>query len=306
MPGKPFPKRALTVAEQIQQLTDRGLVIPDLKRLSHYLTFIGYFRLKEYGRCYEHPDAGKGLPNHQLLPGTSFEDVLNIYNFDRGLRILAMDALEKIELALRSVVSNTMCESFGAHWFMDAKHFATGYHQSLLQLAAEGTGRYAQGEKRQGLARFLVHYFDGEWDEQLPPSWMLCEVLSFPTWSKIYQNLADHLVQKTIARRFLIHSVYFESWLHALAHLRNICAHHNCCWNRKFIIKPLTPRIDGADVKQADSFYALAFIIHRFLRVIAPDSSWKSRLKKLLDDNPRIPVAKMGFPPGWSELKDWQ
>jgi abortive infection bacteriophage resistance protein len=306
-PPTPFPKPALNLAQQIGQLLGRGLIISDRQKAEHYLKFVGYFRLKVYTRFFEHPEAGTNKPVHFLREGTTFDDVWNLYVFDRELRLLILDAIERIEVALRSIVSNTMCERFGSHWFMEKKHFVSeSYHQSLLELIAQEAGRYAQGEKRKGLAEFLVHYFDCNYVEELPPAWMLCEVLSFSTWSKIYSNLADATIKKQVATHFKIHPLAFASWVHALSHLRNICAHHNYCWNRRFTITPSAVWIDGAYLKQTQTLYPFTFIIHRFLEAIAPGSTWKSRLHSLFEANSDIPISEMGFPSNWREMKDWR
>lgn len=302
----PFQKPVLTIAQQISQLTARGLVVNDSVVATKYLKFIGYFRLKEYARFFEHPEAGKSLPVHTIQEGVTFEQVLNLYIFDRELRLLVMDAIERIEVALRSLLSNTMCEKFGCHWYMDKKHFQKeAYHKELLKLIEDESGKYAQGDKRKGRPEFLTHYFDGNYDEPYPPSWMLCEVLSFTCWSKIYQNLSDPQIKKQIAQQFKVNSLYLDSWLHALVHLRNICAHHNYCWNRRFTIAPPALWIAGALVKQNNSFYAFAYIIHTFLLAISPESSWTVRLRELFEKHHTVPISEMGFPEKWQEIPAW-
>ena len=45
----------------------------------------------------------------QLKEGTTFEQVLVLYRFDKKLRILLFNEIEKIEVAIRSVLANIGC-----------------------------------------------------------------------------------------------------------------------------------------------------------------------------------------------------
>lgn len=120
--AKVFDKAALNIDEQVNLLTNRGLDIPDPGRLHHYLHFIGYYRLSGYCRYFQI----KGDEEHVFLPGTTFDNVLDLYIFDRELRLLIMDAIERIEVAVRSCITNEMGVPFGPHWFMDRRYFCNG------------------------------------------------------------------------------------------------------------------------------------------------------------------------------------
>jgi abortive infection bacteriophage resistance protein len=43
--------------------------------------------------------------SHRFLDGMSFDDVLDLYVFDRKLRLAVMDAVERIEVAFRAQCS---------------------------------------------------------------------------------------------------------------------------------------------------------------------------------------------------------
>ena len=74
----------------VDRLADRGLIIPDRGRALRYLRHIGYYRLSPYTIPFQ-----QGGTEHLLRDGTSFDDVLDLYVFDRALRLLVMDALER-------------------------------------------------------------------------------------------------------------------------------------------------------------------------------------------------------------------
>ncbi|MCI5224402.1 MAG: Abi family protein [Candidatus Electrothrix sp. AR4] len=139
---------ALNPHEQISLLRKRGLVLPNPERTLHYLKFIGYYRLSGYFPPF-FDASGKFQKN------TSFDQILNYYIFDRKLRLLVMDAVERIEVALRTTISNTLCEHYDAHWYLNSKLFVHHYnHQQLINIIQKKTS-------------------------ERPPAWEVAEELSF-------------------------------------------------------------------------------------------------------------------------------
>ncbi len=120
-----FTKKAASLDEQINLLKSRGLSIKDEAQAKFYLKNIGYYRLSAYELPFQRGDHSE--THHQFLPDTTFEQVLELYTFDRKLRLLVMDALERIEIAIKSFIINEMCIPYGAHWYMDRNHFVNGF-----------------------------------------------------------------------------------------------------------------------------------------------------------------------------------
>lgn len=114
MTVNPYNKPSTSIEEQINLLRNRGLGIKNQAEVEHYLTFIGYYRLAGYWQMYQNDHV-----NHTFHEGTSFRHVTELYNFDRELRILLNDAIERIEVALRTLIANIMCNSYGPNWLSD-------------------------------------------------------------------------------------------------------------------------------------------------------------------------------------------
>lgn len=76
----------------------------------HYLGELNYYRLGGYGLPYENDHA-----NHRFKPNTNFEQVLKLYDFDRGLRLLIMDAVERIEVSIRTKLAYALGHKHGPH-----------------------------------------------------------------------------------------------------------------------------------------------------------------------------------------------
>lgn len=123
-----YTKPWLSIDEQLAKLRQRGMVVSDpaksrdyLERISgHYLLSGYWFAFRERSElcCALNPAAlGKHecskpgrLPLDQFKPGASFENAVDLYVFDKKLRLLAMDALERIEISLRVDISHHLGE----------------------------------------------------------------------------------------------------------------------------------------------------------------------------------------------------
>ena len=89
-------KVATTIQEQIVQLQARGLAIADVRRAEHFLSNISYYRLEGYWWPMQ-----SDKQDHVFKPNSRFEDVIALYNFDRELRLLVFDVIERIEIGFR-------------------------------------------------------------------------------------------------------------------------------------------------------------------------------------------------------------
>ncbi len=108
-----YTKRPLTFDEQVQQLVDRGLE-GDPATIRNRLQSVNYYRLTGY----LYPYRIQGSDN--FVPGTQFETVWEQYAFDRRLRLLVMDAIERIEIAVRAQLAY-----HHAHTYHDPFAYAT-------------------------------------------------------------------------------------------------------------------------------------------------------------------------------------
>jgi abortive infection bacteriophage resistance protein len=302
-----YCKPALTIDQQLDLLVARGLTIPDRDKARHYLNYIGYYRLSGYFLTFQQSTSGT-VP-HSFKKDITFKDVLDCYIFDRELRLLVMDAIERIEVAFRACISNTMSESHGPHWFMNSTHFIPRFkHAELLDRIRRETFHSSVTSARNHPRResFIHHYYETYSHPDLPPSWMVVEVMSLGTLSSIYASLASRDMQKTICQPFGINHLVMESWLHTLTYLRNLCAHHARLWNRQFSIKPTIMKAYQKQLGRNATFYAQAAMLYVLMYIIADGSQWQRRLAELLDKHPHVFIPAMGFSEGWKEDPFWR
>lgn len=297
-----FTKPAIDLDAQIAQLRERGLSIADESRAMHYLRWVGYYRLAGYSLPLQVNYNADG--SHRFLDGVSFEDVLDLYVFDRKLRLAVMDAVERVEVAFRAQFSQTMSEQHGPHWFMDAAHFQSSYdHADFIARIKKDIGYdHAKAAMRQ---TFIKHYYDKYGDPELPPSWMIFEVLSFGTVSLAFKHLTRQN-QKSVAKPFGLAGEVLASWLHALSYLRNLAAHHQRLWNRTYTIKPIQAKQYAAELQHTSRFYAQAVMTEVLLKVVSPDTKWGQRLADLLAEHPKVDARRLGFPDDWRQRQLWQ
>ena len=98
----PFGKSYTSPHDLVSLLQLRGLSITDALKAEHYLEHIGYYRLS----AYMHPLLEIPKEHHLYKRGATFSKVMMLYRFDKKLRLLLFNELEKIEVAVRSAIVN--------------------------------------------------------------------------------------------------------------------------------------------------------------------------------------------------------
>lgn len=297
-----FNKPALSIGDQVELLKQRGMSIPDKDRAEHYLRFIGYYRLSGYWVPFQLRDSSCYHDHFRI--NTCFETVLDRYIFDRRLRLAIIDAIERIEVAARAAVSNSMAEMEGPHWYTMPQSFTDHFkHEAFLARVGSETGIDPENPRKQ--TDFIRHYVRNYGNPALPPSWMTFELLPFGMVSTVYAHL-HKTSQNKIANVFFLPRKRLKSWLHAMSHLRNLCAHHSRIWNREFGVSPSLPKTEAEHCQHPKHFYAHAIAIQSLLKTISGDSHWSDRLMNLFLEHPKIPMASMGFPQDWNSHDIWQ
>ncbi len=277
------------------------MVVADEPRARHYLQFISYYRLRAYWLPFEVP-TGAGA--HAFRPGTDFEDVLTLYIFDRELRLLVLDACERIEVALRAQWAHYMAMTYGPHGYLDQSHYTNiGRHAKAV---ADLTKEFQRSKDT-----FAAHYRNKYTSPELPPVWMAAEVMSFGLLSKFYSDLNQRAQRQAIARPFGLDEKVLTSFAHHMSHVRNICAHHGRLWNKRFTVKMAAPKYPAKlpiAMRDADARYLHNTLVtlDYMLSIIAPDNEWRKRVVAIIDSCPLAAPANMGFPPDWRTRPAWR
>ena len=95
-----------SIDEKIEIIRSRGMVIEDDDEAAHFLRRVGYYRLSGYWYPFRQFNDGKRA--NEFFEGSKFDDVVALYLFDRKLRLMAMDAIERIELAIQVEIAHLL------------------------------------------------------------------------------------------------------------------------------------------------------------------------------------------------------
>ncbi len=297
-----FTKPPLSLEAQLDLLESRGLGIRDRARALEVLRHFNYYRLRAYWMGLEEP-AGQGT--HRFKPGAQLDQAVALYVFDRRLRLLLMDAIERIEVSVRTQWAHQLSLAHGAHAYLNPDLFKDRTtHERLLQSLQEEVGRSHE--------TFIQHYQATYSDPALPPMWAACEVMSFGQLSRWFSALKHRKDRQRIAAVYDFDEQVLKSFLHHLTHVRNLCAHHARVWNRRFTITLQLPKdrpskaFTWFNPKADRNLYNTLAMLGAMLAVVSPESTWPSRVRRLVESEPLVDPAWMGFPAKWQTFTLWK
>jgi abortive infection bacteriophage resistance protein len=307
--SKIYSKIPISFEEQILLLNNRGLVIDNEQKALSYLKEISYYRLSAYFLPYQ-------KAKDKFDAYINFDQIIKTYSFDRELRLLVFDCIERIEVAIRTQFVYQMSLHYSdGHWQDNQNHFITPYYNKIGNLVnpfADFQAIISKAKTARTPETFIKHYITNYHKPSNPPSWMCFELLTIGELSHIYRGLKNNADKKRIADFFEVHHTVFTSWLHTLTYVRNICAHHSRLWNRDLAIEPeklLKPKgnwIDKPFENNKRVFYFLCVLRYMLLRA-NPGNSMKDKVENLFNKYPTVPIKFLGIPSdGKENLLNWQ
>lgn len=293
-----YPKQILTIEQQVQSYIDAGMVITSRADVEKALKSVGFYRLRGYSfQLYD--NATK-----KYVPGTKFEDILKLYQFDQELSGLIFAMISKIEVALRVRLVESLIIHGEPLVLQDSSIFKEKklYWQNMSTVASE-------------IARsndvFIKHNFDNHDGEV--PVWAAVEVLSFGTLSKIIKNLktGEGSSYSILAANYQYKSKkgnlvnpsqkMLTSWIQGISVLRNMCAHNSRIYNRTIHTTPEILEVDKITPLPAHNGLYQILLAMKYLR--ASDEEWivfVDEFNKLIQkNNSIISLAAMNLPTDW-------
>ncbi len=254
--------------------------------------------------------------------GTTLRHAEDIIDFDRRLRMLVMDGVERIEVAVRMRIGyvlgrrspfsyedpNCFTEAFTAE-STGARDPASSRHVQWLQRVND---RKASSDEQ------FVEHFREKYDDRMPV-WALTEILELGHLSVLYRGMHQQDAEE-IALAFKVPTKkIMTSWLASLNYVRNVAAHHSRLFNRKLQHAPARPKAgqipvldhlrDEKTAKGVFGTYNALAVIAYILPSIDADSDWAKQLAALLREFPdshALTIASMGTPQGWESLDLWR
>ncbi len=298
-------KPAKTYPDQLQILKERGLRVPDEPFALHCLEHHNYYRLS----AYRFPYTLTAQPD-QFQPGTTFNQLWNLYQFDRELRRLVIEGCKRVEISVRSRWAYEVGHQLGPLAYLQNQHFGDPLiHAKTLTKLYQEMARSKEA--------FIKHHHQNlhmPW----PPVWVLVEVASFGNVSSLLKQTTPPRIRQDVADTYDLDERVFCSLFHHLSVVRNTAAHHGRLWNRKFVVtfqlpkkKPphLRPNFSTCPKtgtgKERNLYNTLVLLVHLIQRV-EPAGHWPRRLLQHLQTLDPALHPDMGCPADWQQLPLWQ
>ena len=221
-PIKPF----LNYEEQIRNLIERkGMVITDREFAASKLEDISYFALIDgYKNLFYNPMTRK------YKEGTTFEDIVALYEFDEKLRALIFQYLCHFEQKMRSLISYHFCDTYSEKQedYLDAAHYD---NSRANKKKITGLIAILDREAKKNTDHAYVVYQRKTYGNV--PMWVIMKTLTFGQMSKMYSFLTTSMKTKI--------SIHFEhvsekeliQYMKVLTLYRNVCAHNERLFSYK-------------------------------------------------------------------------
>ena len=284
-----FHKPHLSFEAQVNLLRDRNLTIQNsnfaIKKLKH----LNYYRLSAYFYpFYDYKDS--------FVQGTTFEDIIQLYYFDKEFRNLLFYAIEKIEIYIRTQSAFVIAQKAGVFGYTNPRIFHNRHkHQEIL--------KSIQKEVSRSKEPFVKEFFD-KYRESHLPTWAMVEIISFNTLSKIFANLKEEY-RETIIQEIDIRPYVFQRWLHSLTYIRNICAHHSRLWNKVLAIEPMKPKNQKLfkTLNNKKIFFVVMMLEFLLQEIDDEEFDFKYQLQRLFHKYPNVNQKAMGFVENWEDFE---
>lgn len=289
---KPFK----TIEEQINLLEQRGLVIEDKKEAEDILAHYNYYRLSGYTLTLRKDD--------KFFENVRFSDVMQIYNFDAMLRSLLLYVLEYIEVSFRTYIGYCHAKEYGPLGYLNSKSFDDA--ERFFKFKNDLDEAINDNGKNEIFIRHHKDRYEGN-----IPIWVVVELLSFGTLSRLFKNLCCDTRKYICKNNYgLISDEYIGNWLQGLTILRNICAHRGRLYNRYINFSlPFSSkdkrklREFGLDIQVVSKqLFSYIFIINKLVKDEEVWVNFIGRFERLIEKYPFVKISYYGFPENWRDI----
>ena len=281
--------------EQIEILKSRGLNIPDETAAKQFLYQNNYYRVSGYSLTLRKHDV--------FAKSATFQNIVDIYDFDHELRHILLKYIEIIEVAVKSIYSHEFTKVHGATGYLDASHISDSTKHAAILTKAE-----TQKTSRLPHEAYLKHFV--EVLKQDVPLWAYVDLLTISDISFLYA-ISEPAIKTAVANALgiTIQGDYLVGrFMHSMTIIRNLCAHGSRLYNRLFEQKPNLNKKDLALLRKdtngtVDNAHLFGFILIMRRLLSAEDfQSLKTEIVALTSKIPFVELKYYGFPDDWQNL----
>lgn len=293
---------------QIEIICEK-IAIRDKDEAKEALKKIGYFQLMGgYKSLFRIPGTKK------YKEGTSFEEIVSLYEFDVELRELFFRYLLQIERNLRSLMSYYFTETYGAA----QKEYLNPQNYDLAKKNQYTVERLIATLERAADTQdyAYINYYREQYGDI--PLWVLSNVLTFGNLSKMFRVFPQSLKSKVSKNFAPLNPHQMEQFLSVLTKYRNVCAHGERLFTYKTvdaiadtpIHQELAIEKSGNQYKYGKQDLFAVVIAFYYLLPEKDFSCFSQNLLKIIQTvsgqlihvEERELLEKMGFPQNWEKL----
>lgn len=287
-------KEFKTIEEQISILESRGLCIPNKDEARSFLQRNNYYRVSGYSLTLRSQDV--------FTPTATFQNIVDIYEFDHNLRHILLKYIELIEVTVKSVYSYEFSKTYGATGYLNSAIFTdAACYEQIMQKADK------QKQSRLPHEAYLKHFLNDL--KQDVPLWAFVDLLTISDISFLYK-ISPAPVKEAVANDIGLKAKgdeILERFMHHMTIIRNLCAHGSRLYNRLFEQKPwlnkielaLLIRLPDGTIDNAH-LYGFVLIMRRLLKQ-SEFASMKSEISALSEKYPFVNLRYYGFREDWKE-----
>lgn len=288
-------KEYKSLDEQIAILKSRGLNIPDEAAAKQFLYQNNYYRVSGYSLTLRKHDV--------FAKSATFQNIVDIYDFDHELRHILLKYIEIIEVAVKSIYSHEFTKVHGATGYLDASHFSDSTKHAVILAKAE-----AQKTSRLPHEAYLKHFVEEL--KQEVPLWAYVDLLTISDISFLYA-ISEPAIKTAVANALGITKqgdYLVGRFMHSMTIIRNLCAHGSRLYNRLFEQKPNLNKKELALLRKdatgtVDNAHLFGFIL--IMRRLLSAEDFQALKAEIIALTIKIPFVEMkyyGFPDNWQNL----
>lgn len=292
---------------QIGILKSRGVIIKNKRIAKQLIRNTNYYNLIN---GYKEPFLQPNTSYEKYFPGTTFEEIYALYEFDRKLRIITLEYILEIEKQVKSLIACCFSKVHGHKNYLKLENFDTLGQKKYGQVSNLLSSLYKKISLNIDKDLSVSHYVSGK---NYIPLWVLVNTLSMGDISKFYSNMVQR-ERNDVARRLKwgVKEHQLASCLFFLSTIRNRCAHDerlysylsyvNLCNNKYFHYFHKT--------SNTNSYFAVMVAFKMLLstqRYQTYHKQIESLFNELSSQLSTISIkkirGKMGIPDNWRRLK---
>lgn len=284
-----------TVEQQLDILRSRGLSITDDTKAKDFLLHNNYYRVSGYSLTLRKNDV--------FSKSATFQNIIDIYQFDHELRHIILEYMEIIEVRMKSVYAYEFTKVHGPIGYLDNTHFTNkAKHKEIIDKANQ------QKTQRLPHEAYLKHFVNDL--GQAIPLWAYVDLLTISDTSFLY-SISEPNIKKEVANTFGLKMSkgpeILGQHMHSMTIIRNLCAHGSRIYNRLFEQKPsLNAKekalliVDKNNNIDNAHFYGFILVMKRLL----PTDIFKEMKNSIISLTQKYPFVRMdyyGFRSDWKE-----